>query len=384
MSEADRDAPGHARATAAAVEDPSSPWRAEAPAQPTDAEAPTDQHPVVGAANRNAAAAGAAGNGFGPTGPGPGGSGPGQVGAAGSGPGPSRADGARDGVASSSDTTTTLPVVGSADDPYVNRDQRATGLGRRSGGAASDVDQYHALAASQPTTTVPAVGAPEVAAPDAGSGSTTTSVVPSAAVPASAVPTPAVAAPGGRATGGVAPGVRTSAAPAGALRSEAPTTAPPPVAASGLSGSATATNVSSASTARAATSTSSGARRPKNERVPRRARLQLRHLNVWSVLKFSCVLAIALFFVWLIMVGVLYGLLDLMGVFTRVNDTVAKINDTTSKDVVSPSIVFGGAFLIGLVNIVLFIALSTIGSVVYNLCADLVGGIEVTLAEREI
>ncbi|MDQ6937114.1 MAG: DUF3566 domain-containing protein [Actinomycetota bacterium] len=102
------------------------------------------------------------------------------------------------------------------------------------------------------------------------------------------------------------------------------------------------------------------------------------------MLKFSCVLAIALFFVWLIMVGVLYGLLDLMGVFTRVNDTVAKINDTTSKDVVSPSIVFGGAFLIGLVNIVLFIALSTIGSVVYNLCADLVGGIEVTLAEREI
>ncbi len=369
MSEADRDAQGHARATAAAVEDPSSPWRTEAPAQQTDAEAPTDQHPVVGPANSNAAAAGAAGNGFGPTGSGAGGSGPGPAGAGGSGPGPSWADGASDGVALSSDTTTTLPVVGSPDDPYVNRDQRATGLGRRSGGAASEVDQYHALAASQPTTTVPAVGAPEVAAPDAGSGSTTTSVVPSAAVPAAAVP-----------------------ASAGVLRSAAPTTAPPPVAASGLSGSAAATNVSSAaaapgpssaSTARAATSTGSGARRAKNERAPRRARLQLRHLNVWSVLKFSCVLAIALFFVWLIMVGVLYGLLDLMGVFTRVNDTVAKINDTTSKDVVSPSIVFGGAFLIGLVNIVLFIALSTIGSVVYNLCADLVGGIEVTLAERE-
>ncbi len=46
-------------------------------------------------------------------------------------------------------------------------------------------------------------------------------------------------------------------------------------------------------------------------------------------------------------------------------------------------LVFSGAFVIGMVYIVLFIALSTIGSVVYNLCADLVGGIEITLSERE-
>ena len=43
---------------------------------------------------------------------------------------------------------------------------------------------------------------------------------------------------------------------------------------------------------------------------------------------------------------------------------------------------FGGAAIIGVVNIVLFIALTTIGSVIYNLCADLVGGVEVTLSER--
>ncbi len=71
-------------------------------------------------------------------------------------------------------------------------------------------------------------------------------------------------------------------------------------------------------------------RRSRNERAPRRARLQLRHINVWSVLKFSCVLAIALFFVWLIMVGVLYGILDVMGVFSKVNDTVRQINGDAS------------------------------------------------------
>ena len=43
---------------------------------------------------------------------------------------------------------------------------------------------------------------------------------------------------------------------------------------------------------------------------------------------------------------------------------------------------FGGAAIIGVINIVLFIALTTIGAVIYNLCADLVGGIEITLSER--
>jgi hypothetical protein len=125
-------------------------------------------------------------------------------------------------------------------------------------------------------------------------------------------------------------------------------------------------------------------RRPRSGSAPRRAKLQLRHLNVWSVLRFSCVLAIALFFVWLIMVGVLYGILDVSGVFSKVNETVHTISgDGKTNDVVTGSLVFGSAIIIGVVNIVLFIALSTIGAMVYNLCADLVGGAEVTLSERE-
>ena len=43
----------------------------------------------------------------------------------------------------------------------------------------------------------------------------------------------------------------------------------------------------------------------------------------------------------------------------------------------------GSATVVGAVNIVLFTALATIGAFVYNICADLVGGIEVTLAERD-
>jgi hypothetical protein len=122
--------------------------------------------------------------------------------------------------------------------------------------------------------------------------------------------------------------------------------------------------------------------RTTRTRGPRRARLQLRHINALTVLRFSCVLAIALFFVWMIVIGVLYGVLDAAGVIKNINDTVTTINGSGSKPPITAGIVFGGAAIIGVIDIVLFVALSTIGSVVYNLCADLVGGVEITLSER--
>ncbi len=94
-------------------------------------------------------------------------------------------------------------------------------------------------------------------------------------------------------------------------------------------------------------------------------------------------LSVALFFVWLITVGLLYGILQVTGVVGKINDTVTTINGAGSTAPITPGIVFGGAAIVGVVNIILFIALSTVGSVVYNLCADLVGGVEVTLSERD-
>jgi hypothetical protein len=108
----------------------------------------------------------------------------------------------------------------------------------------------------------------------------------------------------------------------------------------------------------------------------------VRHINPLTVLRFSCVLAVALFFVWMIVVGVLFGILDTAGVISKVNDTVTTINGPGSNAPVTPGIVFGGAAIVGVINIVLFVALVTVGSLVYNLCADLVGGIEITLSER--
>lgn len=117
-------------------------------------------------------------------------------------------------------------------------------------------------------------------------------------------------------------------------------------------------------------------------RSPRRAQLTLRRFNVWSVFKFSCILAIALFFVWIIGVGVLYGTLQASGVVSSINNALGQISPGGAQ-ILQVQQVFGVAALVGAVNVLLFIALSTLFSVIYNLCADLVGGVEVTLSERE-
>jgi Transmembrane domain of unknown function (DUF3566) len=126
--------------------------------------------------------------------------------------------------------------------------------------------------------------------------------------------------------------------------------------------------------------------RTVRSRPPRQAALQLKRLDPWSVLKLGLVLAVVLFFIWLVAVGVLYGALDGMGVWDRLNGTYADLvsGDTpTGSPLISAGRVFGFAAVIGAINSLLFAVAVTVGAFVYNVSADLVGGIEVTLSERD-
>lgn len=119
---------------------------------------------------------------------------------------------------------------------------------------------------------------------------------------------------------------------------------------------------------------------------PVRASLQVRHIDPWSALKVSSLLSVALFFVWMIAVAFLYLVLGGMGVWSKLNSNVGDLLTSTSGgggELVSSGTIFGGAALIGLVNIVLLTAMATIGAFIYNLSTDIVGGIEVTLADRD-
>ena len=120
---------------------------------------------------------------------------------------------------------------------------------------------------------------------------------------------------------------------------------------------------------------------------PVRASMQIRRVDPWSTLKVSLVLSVALFFVWMIAVAFLYLVLGGMGVWSKLNSNVGDLltsaSGSTGGELVSSGTIFGGAVLIGLVNIVLLTAMATCGAFIYNLTTDLVGGVEVTLADRD-
>jgi hypothetical protein len=120
---------------------------------------------------------------------------------------------------------------------------------------------------------------------------------------------------------------------------------------------------------------------------PVRASMQIRRIDPWSALKVSLVLSVALFFVWMIAVAFLYLVLGGMGVWSKLNSNVGDLltsaSGQTGGELVSSGTIFGGAALIGLVNIVLLTAMATVGAFIYNLTTDLVGGVEVTLADRD-
>lgn len=123
----------------------------------------------------------------------------------------------------------------------------------------------------------------------------------------------------------------------------------------------------------------------------RRARLVVRRVDPWSVLKFTLLFSLCLLIVFVVAVAALFYALDALGVFDSVNEfvrdlTQANSGGRTTGGVEVPftaSRVVGVAAVIGLINVVLITAISTLGAFLYNLCSDIVGGIEVTLAERE-
>ena len=125
---------------------------------------------------------------------------------------------------------------------------------------------------------------------------------------------------------------------------------------------------------------------PRSKSGPVRASMQIRRIDPWSALKVSLLLSVALFFVWMIAVAFLYLVLGGMGVWSKLNSNVGDLLTNSSGgggELVSAGSIFGGALLIGLVNIVLLTAMATIGAFVYNLSTDIVGGVEVTLADRD-
>jgi hypothetical protein len=125
---------------------------------------------------------------------------------------------------------------------------------------------------------------------------------------------------------------------------------------------------------------------PITRKKGRRARLTVKRIDPWSTLKFSFVYGLAGMVVLMVSVVVLYGVVDAMGVISSVRSFLGEVQDTSSGPGIVVWLGFGRVllvtFVVGLVNVVLFTAFATLTAFIYNVCTDIVGGVEVTLSER--
>lgn len=124
----------------------------------------------------------------------------------------------------------------------------------------------------------------------------------------------------------------------------------------------------------------------------RKAHLTVSRVEPWSVMKFSFVISLVCFIILFVAVAVIYTILSVLGVFDELTSMInALLEGDGGEDELglnpaawfSPGRVLGYTGVIGALNIVLLTALATVGSMLYNLVADLVGGVDVTLSEAE-
>jgi len=104
-------------------------------------------------------------------------------------------------------------------------------------------------------------------------------------------------------------------------------------------------------------------------------------------MKMSFLLSVAIGIAGVVMVAVLWMILSGMGVFADINRTVADVLNTSNgstfdlMDYIGLGRVVSLSIVIGVIDVILMTAISTLGAFLYNVCSSLVGGLQLTLTD---
>jgi hypothetical protein len=152
---------------------------------------------------------------------------------------------------------------------------------------------------------------------------------------------------------------------------------------------ATTRAVPAAPVSAASASAVAGAPKAKSSlRRTRKARLRLSRVDPWSVMKTSFLFSIAFGIMFWIATSVLWYVITSSGLFEAINAAIVNIisnpgNTETWRieDYINGNKVLGIAALLAVINVVISTALGTLAAFLYNLSANILGGLELTLAE---
>ena len=113
----------------------------------------------------------------------------------------------------------------------------------------------------------------------------------------------------------------------------------------------------------------------------RRTRVVVKKVGPWSVLRFSLLFYFCVMVAFWVGLLILYAFLGAIGVLDSVERGIRSVG--FSKDwTLQAGWIFSRLFMIGLVMVVFGSIVNLFASFIYNVIAEFVGGIELTLTER--
>jgi len=115
----------------------------------------------------------------------------------------------------------------------------------------------------------------------------------------------------------------------------------------------------------------------------RRARVVIRHLDPWSVLKVSLLFYFCVMIVGLFALAIVYWVLGSMGALASISSFVTEVTGAKKAYVINGGWIFVRVFITGIGSVVVWSLVNLCLAILYNLISDVVGGIRVTLGESK-
>jgi len=130
-------------------------------------------------------------------------------------------------------------------------------------------------------------------------------------------------------------------------------------------------------------------RTPPMRSAPRRTKVVVRKIGTLSVLKFSLLFYLCVMLIVLFAMVIVYGVLSAAGAIDSLETVLGYVfgEGTTSTGGAEPIEIDGGTVFMwglfgGFVFVVVWSAITVFVAMLYNLISDIIGGVEVTLAEK--